>query len=79
MIGSSQALSQISEATCCKFNWLQVDFAPANGDATGIGEPVISGFQGGSEIICKVLKINIGGWGVLIKSLLGEGTDRTDP
>jgi hypothetical protein len=42
---------------------LQVDFAPANGDATGIGEPVISGFQGGSEIICKVLKINNGGVG----------------
>src|ERR1035441_296119 len=44
--------------------------------AAGLGEPVISGFQGGSEIICKVLKINQGGRGGLIKSSLGGGTDR---
>jgi hypothetical protein len=31
------------------------------------GTCLISGSQGGLEIICKVLKINIGGVGVLIK------------
>jgi hypothetical protein len=40
---------------------LDIDLAPENGVAAALGEPLIPGFQGGSEIICKVLKINIGG------------------
>jgi hypothetical protein len=46
---------------------LDIDLAPENAVAAGLAEPPIPGFQGGSEIICKVLKINIGGVGVLIK------------
>jgi hypothetical protein len=60
--------SRIDAWATCLFYWLDTDLALGNGAAAGLGEPVISGFQGGSEIICKDLKINRGGWGVLIKS-----------
>jgi hypothetical protein len=46
---------------------LDIDLAPENAVAAGLAEPPIPGFQGGSEMSGKVLKINIGGVGVLIK------------